>query len=86
MIKVIAIATKMFRVAGMLEYGIEDKSLTAQDISSLIQYAININIFESMGSRVLKHEAKIAATKPPPHRIVKIGVQMIFDSGATSGS
>lgn len=39
-----------------------------------------------MGSRVLKHEAKIAATKPPPHRIVKIGVQMIFDSGATSGS
>ena len=70
----------------MLEYGIEDKSLTVQDISSLIQYAININIFESMGSSVLKHEAKIAASKPPPQRIVKIGVQIILDIGATIGN
>lgn len=37
MIKVVASAAMIFIVAGMLEYGIEDKSLTAQDISSLTQ-------------------------------------------------
>lgn len=76
----------MFRVAGMLEYGIEDKSLTAQDISSLMQYAINIKNFEINGNIPEKVAANIAAIKPPPQRIVNIGVHIILDIGATSGT
>lgn len=86
MIKVIAIATKMFRVAGMLAYGSEDKNRTIHDISSLMQYARNIKNFEINGNIPEKFAANIEATKPPPQRIVKIGVQMILDIGATIGN
>lgn len=42
--------------------------------------------FEIMGSTPEKHEAKIEAIKPKPHKTVKIGVQIIFARGATSGN
>lgn len=86
MAKVVARAKKMLSVAGMLEYGIEDRILTARLIISLTQYEKNISAFEIIGSSVLKHEANIAAMRPPPQSSVKIGVQIILDSGAISGS
>lgn len=45
-----------------------------------------MKIFESIGKKLLKLAAKIAASNPPPQRIVKIGVQIILDRGATSGT
>lgn len=62
------------------------RSLTAHDISSLMQYAKIIKIFEIIGNKLPKLAANIAAMSPPPHRTVKMGVQIMFDNGATSGS